>query len=151
MVSTVPMESPPHTNKEAPKASVERGLLMKLPLLKLTKFSDPDITAMSDKLFGDSPAKPRGQLKPKPKLTPTTTVITVTNLTGPATTLPDSPPLFGELVERDPLNQLMAIMDAPMDIMDTVMAPESPDILLVPLTPSEAPKVLASKMQYVAS
>merc|ERR1712012_1283460 len=27
----------------------------------------------------------------------------------------------------------------PLDIMDTVMAPESPDILLVPLTPSEAP------------
>merc|ERR1712244_144091 len=106
-----------------------------------------DITVMSDKLFGDSPAKPRGQLKPnprpkpKPKLPPTTTVITVTNLTGPATTLPDSPPLFGELVERDLLNQLM-------DIMDTVMALESPDILLVPLTPSEAPKVLASKMQY---
>merc|ERR1719443_2850327 len=74
MVSTVPMESPLHTNKEAPKASVERGLLMKLPLLKLTKFSDPDITAMSDKLFGDSPEKPRGQLKPnlrpKPKLPP---------------------------------------------------------------------------------
>merc|ERR1712154_647970 len=127
MVSTVPMESPPHTNKEAPKASVERGLL-----LKLTKFSDPDITVMSDKLFGDSPAKPRGQLKPnprpkpKPKLPPTTTVITVTNLTGPATTLPDSPPLFGELVERDLLNQLMDIMDTPMDIMDTVMALESP-------------------------
>ena len=130
---------------------------MKLPLLKLTKFSDQDTTAMLDKLFGDSPAKPRGLLKPnprpklKPKLPPTTMVITVTNLTGPATTLPDSPPLFGELVERDLLNQLMDIMDTPMDIMDTVMAPESLDILLVPLTPSEAPKVLASKMQYVAS
>merc|ERR1712244_148893 len=125
--------------------------------LRGKRSADEAAPAEADKVFGDSPAKPRGQLKPnprlkpKPKLPPTTTVITVTNLTGPATTLPDSPPLFGELVERDPLNQLMAIMDTPMDIMDTVMAPESPDILLVPLTPSEAPKVLASKMQYVAS
>jgi hypothetical protein len=51
------------------------------------------------------------------------------------------------------LHMVTVIMDTPptadttdTDIMDTDFE-ESPDILLVPLTPSEVPKVLASKMQ----
>merc|ERR1712008_645886 len=63
----------------------------------------------------------------------------------------DSPRLRGKLMLN--LDTVTVIMDTPptadttdMDIMDTDFE-ESPDILLIPLTPSEVPKVLASKMQ----
>ena len=84
------------------------------------------------------------------------TVTTATNLDGPHSALPVSPPLSGVPVARGPLmlnldmDTVMVIMDTPptADIMDTpILEQVSPDILPVPLTHTEVSKVLASKMQ----
>merc|ERR1711971_366036 len=112
---------------EAPKVLAKDPLKN---LQKMIKFTEPDTTAMLDKPSGDS-LGPRGLLKKQlPQLPtlllPTPTLVTmVTNLDGPHSVLPVSPPLSGVPVAGGQLklNLDTVIMDTPStaDIMDTPM------------------------------
>jgi hypothetical protein len=145
---------------EAPKV-LAKDLLKKLPLLKMIKFTELDTTAMLDELSGVPVA--RGPLKLNLKLMlimvmevttamVSTGMATAINLHGPQSVVPVSPPNVSAAVASGQLklNLDTVIMDTPptVDIMDTPTLEVSPDILPVPLTPTEVSKVLAaSKMQ----
>jgi len=111
---------------EALKVFVARGPLKKLPLLKMTKFTEPDTTAMLDKPSGDSP-RSRGLLKLNLKLMliMVMEVTTATNSNGPVSVFPVSPPNVSAAVASGQLklNLDTDIMDTPptVDIMDTPM------------------------------
>merc|ERR1719350_716386 len=133
--------------------------LPSLPLLKLV--SVLEVIPVVPLLFPTEALKvfvAKGLPKLKLKLNPDTVtmatppmVTTATNKHGPQSVFPVSHPNVLAAVASDllKLNLDTVIMDTPptVDIMDTPILVESPDILPVPLTPTEVPKVLASKMQ----
>merc|ERR1719266_2831108 len=114
---------------EAPKVLAKDPLKN---LQKMIKFTELDTTAMLDKPSGDS-LGPRGLPKKKqlPQLPtlllPTPTLVTTaTNLDGPHSVLPVSPPNVSAAVASGQLKLnldtvIMATPDTTVDIMDTPM------------------------------